>query len=113
MKKVLSVIFMAMVFTVIAIPTVSANDWQWSDGYRTVTIIYPDVNFQFYLDGDRIDPNSSCENRFDIWREDVNYEAKVASLLTAFQNGFKVKVLFDNDDVGCNTDVSRFRVKVE
>jgi len=111
MKKVLSVVFMVMVSIAIFAPVVSANDWQWADSYRTVTRIYPDVNFQFYLDGDRIDPNSSCANRFDIYRWDDNYDAKVASLLMAFQNGYKILVLFDNNDTGCDTGVTRFRVQ--
>lgn len=100
-----------MIFMTILSPIAFAKDWQWADSYRTINILYPDVNFQFYLEGDRIDPNSSCANRFDIWKEDANYEAKVALLLLAFQNSNQVRVMFDNSDTGCDTSVKKFRVK--
>ncbi len=113
MKKILSLIFVVTILAGVFVSNVSASDWQWASSFRTITAIYPDVDFQFYLDGATIDLNSECANRFDIWRGDANYDAKVASLLLAFQNGYQILVLFDDDDTGCNTVVSRFRVQRE
>lgn len=111
MKKLLSLIFAVVVFVGIFTSTSSAENFIWGQDYRTITVVYPDTDFQFYLSGTTIDPNSSCPNRFVIWHTDGNYEIKVASLLTAFQNGDLIQVKFDNDATGCATNVIMFKVQ--
>lgn len=88
-----------------------AENMIWADGYRTITSVYPDSDFQFYLNGDTIDNFSSCVNRFVIRHDDPNYKVKVATILTALSNGKKVKVKFDEDYTGCATPVSMFKVE--
>ena len=85
MKKIFAIIFAVVVPVVAFVSNVSAENYLWNnDGYRTITQIYPDSDFQFYLSGITIDISSSCANRFVIWNTDPNYEVQVASLLAAF-----------------------------
>jgi hypothetical protein len=114
MKKLLTVIFAVTILAVIFVSNASAENYLWNnDGYRTITQIYPDSDFQFYLDGPVIDTNSSCSNRFVIWYTDLNYEVQVASLLTAFQNGYQILIKYDNDNTGCATNVEMFKIQIE
>jgi len=113
MKKILSLIFAVAILAGFAATTVSAEDYIWSTGYRTITQIYPDTDFQFYLDGATIDTNSSCANRFVIRNYNANYEILVAALLTAYQNGNEVLVKFDDDITGCGTTIVMFKARPE
>ena len=114
MKKTLTLIFVTAILTGIFVSNVSAENDLWNnDGYRISTHIYPDTNFQFYLSGTNIDINSFCSNRFVIWNSVSNYETQVASLLTAFQNGYQVLVKYDHDNTGCATNVEMFKIKIE
>ncbi len=88
-----------------------AENMIWADGYRTITNVYPDSDFQFYLGGDTIDNSSSCPNRFVIRHNDPNYEVKVATILTAWANNKRIKVKYDDDHTGCGTPVSMFKVE--
>lgn len=112
MKKTLILIFTLSFLAVIFVSNSSAENYLWNkDGYRTITQIYPDTDFQFYLSGPVIDVNSSCPNRFVIWYSDPNYETKVSSLLLAFQNGNQILVKYDYDRTGCGTRVEMFRIE--
>jgi len=107
MKK----LFFAVVMVIFALSSVAqAENFVWADGYRTITQFYPDSDLQFYLSGDTIDTNSSCPNRFVVRHTDPNYNVKVATLLTAWENDRTIKVKFDADDTGCGTDVDLFKV---
>ncbi len=113
MKKVLSLIFAVTLLSGVFVSNVLAETFAWNTGYRTITQIYPDTDFQFYLDGATIDTSSSCANRFVIQHTADNYNVKVASLLTAFQNGDTILVKFDEDDTGCGTTVDMFKIQPE
>ena len=113
MKKVLIPICVLAILTGFFISNVSAEDFQWAGDYRTITQVYPDTDFQFYLDGTTIDVNSSCANRFVLRNYHSNYEVLVAAILTAYQNGDQVKVHFDNDETGCGTSVDMFKAQPE
>ena len=113
MKKVLSLIFVVTMLAGVFALNVSAETYVWNTAYRTITQIYPDTDFQFYLDGATIDTSSSCANRFVIQHTADNYALKVASLLTAYQNGDQILVKFDEDDTGCGTTVDMFKIKPE
>jgi len=103
------------IFAVLAIlamvSTVQAENLVWANEYRTITQFYPDTDLQFYLDGDTIDYNSSCANRFVLWHTDPNYNVKVATLLTAWENDRVVRIEFDNSNTGCGTHVRMFKVQ--
>ncbi len=106
MKKII-----LTVVAVLAMVTVAqAENFVWADGYRTITQFYPDTDLQFYLDGDTIDYNSSCHNRFVIRHTDPNYNVKVVVLLTAWENDRTIKVKFDDADTSCGTDVNMFKI---
>jgi len=112
-EKTLTLIFVTAILTGIFVSNVSAEDFQWVGDYRTITQIYPDTDFQFYLDGATIDTNSSCPNRFVLRNYYDNYEILVATILAVYQNGDQVKVKFDDDETGCGTTVTMFKAMPE
>jgi len=107
MKKIILIISAILISVSIAY----AANWQWSSDYHQITQVYPDSDFQFYLDGTVEDINSSCPNRFVVRHDSNNYNVKVATLLEAWKSGKEVKVKFDYDSTGCATDVIMLRAR--
>ena len=110
-KKVLLAVVLAIVFMVGTLGFAQAENFIWASDYRLITEAYPDNgDFYFYLPGNTIDSNSSCPNRFVIRNTVYDYKDKVASLLSSLKNERRVKVLFDDDDTGCATNVGMLRI---
>jgi hypothetical protein len=108
-KMIIAAVILVSAFVV---GSAQAENFVWADeNYRTVTQVYPDTDFQFYLDGDTIDTASSCANRFVIRHTDPNYNVKVATLLTAWETDRTVRVMYDADDTSCGTDISMFKIQ--
>ncbi len=107
MKK--TVLMFTVILAFCTIQNAYAENFVWAPDYRTIAGVYPDSDFQFYLDGETIDTASSCANRFVIRHSDPNYNVKVATLLTAWERDRTIKVKYDADDTGCGTDIEVFK----
>ena len=111
MTKIFQCLRYIAFFATILFPlSASAVDWRNAES-RKITMIYPNSGgFSFSVDGPLADTNSSCPNRFHIGLSDVDREAKISSIITAFSADFTITVVYDHDYAGCGTTVDRFLI---
>ena len=105
---------LSMVVGVFLLPlSATADDWDWT-GLTKVEVAYPHASGYTLIvapvNGQVIAPQSACPGRLNVVITHPNYDALVATILTALSAKLDINIFANVGATNCGVEVNRLQI---